>query len=232
MHKKIGIIGGLSPESTVSYYLYITRKYVELFGDYSYPEILVYSVNLEDYHTWRDENRWDKIEDDMVRIADLLKNSGADLGLIATNTMHKVFNGVQSRTNLALIHIMQPTIEEIKKSGIKTIGLLGTRFTMAESFYKNELLANGLNPLVPDESQQAIVHQIIVDELVRGVCKEESKKQYLQIIDELVARGAEGVILGCTEIPLLIGQKDCSVPVFDTAILHAEAALQQAVSEA
>jgi aspartate racemase len=230
MHKKIGIIGGLSPESTVSYYLNITRKYVEQFGNYSYPEIIIYSVNLENYHVWRNENRWDKIEDDLVRVANQLKGSGADLGVIATNTMHKVFRGLQSKTILPFIHILEPTINAILKSGIKKVGLLGTKFTMSQQFYKEELISKGLICLVPGTEQQEIIHQIIEEELVRGILTAESKRKYLTVINDMVKRGAEGIILGCTEIPLLINQSDCEVPVFDTAILHSDAALELAVS--
>ncbi|MFI5139497.1 MAG: aspartate/glutamate racemase family protein [Sphingobacteriales bacterium] len=230
MRKKIGIIGGLSPESTVSYYLYITRKYVELFGNYSYPEIIIYSVNLENYHNWREENRWDKIALDLIATADKLKQAGADFGLIATNTMHKVFTEVQAQTALPLIHILKPTIDALKKAGIKKVGLLGTRFTMSETFYKNDLILNGLIPITSTDEQQKIIHQIIEQELVRGLLKEDSKRKYLAVIDYLIGKGAEGIILGCTEIPLLIQQNNCPVPVFDTAILHADASLQFALA--
>jgi aspartate racemase len=231
MHKKIGVIGGLSPESTVTYYLHITRKYVERFGDYSYPEILIYSVNLENYHIWRETNRWDLIADDMASIAEKLHEAGADFGLIATNTMHKVFSDTQAKTSLQLIHILDPTIKAIKAAGIKKIGLLGTRFTMAEAFYKDELAQNGFECLVPDTEQQEIIHQIIQQELVRGIITEQSKQKYLAVIGNLTTQGAEGIILGCTEIPLLISQADCTVPVFDTTILHADAALELAITK-
>ena len=230
MRKKIGIIGGLSPESTVSYYLYITRKYVELFGDYSYPEIIIYSVNLEKYHQWREENRWDKITIDLIDAADKLKQAGADFGLIATNTMHKVFTEVQAKTKLPLLHILTPAIDAIKKAGIKKVGLLGTRFTISEAFYKDELILNGLTPVTPTDEQQKIIHQIIEQELVRGILTDDSKGKYLDVINYLIGQGAQGIILGCTEIPLLIRQNDCAVPVFDTAILHADAALKFALA--
>ncbi len=230
MHKKIGIIGGLSPESTVTYYLHITRKYVELYGDCSYPEILIYSVNLENYHTWREQNRWDLIADDLTSVAEKLREAGADFGLIATNTMHKVFADVQANTTLPLLHILEPTIKSIKAEGVKNIGLLGTRFTMAEAFYKDELIENGIDCIVPNAEHQEIVHQIIQKELVRGIITNESKQQYIAVINDLITKGAEGIILGCTEIPLLINQPDCTIPVFDTTILHADAALALAVS--
>ena len=230
MRRKIGIIGGLSPESTVSYYLYITRKYVELFSDYSYPEIIIYSVNLEKYHQWREENRWDQIAIDLVYAADKLKHAGADFGLIATNTMHKVFREVQAKTELPLLHILTPAIEAIKNAGIKKVGLLGTRFTMSEDFYRNELISNRIIPITPTDEQQKIIHQVIELELVRGVLREDSKLKYLKVMKYLIDKGAEGIILGCTEIPLLIKQSDCAFPVFDTAVLHADAALRFALA--
>jgi aspartate racemase len=230
MHKKIGIIGGLSPESTVSYYLHITRKYVQLFGDYSYPEIIIYSVNLENYHIWRAENRWDKITDDLILVSEKLLNAGADFCVIATNTMHKVFNEVTKEVKIPFIHILTPTIYEIKKANIKRVGLLGTKFTMTENFYKEILQENDILPIIPTEEQQEIIHKIIVEELVRGQINSASKRKYLDIIDNLKELGAEGIILGCTEIPLLISQKDCSIPTFDTAVLHSDAALAFAIS--
>jgi len=230
MRRKIGIIGGLSPESTVSYYLYITRKYVELFGDYSYPEIIIYSVNLEKYHQWREKNRWDKIAIDLIYAADKLKQAGADFGLIATNTMHKVFTEVQAETELPLLHILTSTIDAIKNAGIKKVGLLGTRFTMSEDFYRNELISNEIIPITPTDEQQKIIHQVIEFELVRGVLREDSKLKYLAVIESLIDKGAEGIILGCTEIPLLLKQNDCIVPIFDTAVLHADAALRYALA--
>lgn len=230
MHKRIGIIGGLSPESTVSYYLNITRKYVEQFEDYGYPEIIIYSVNLECYHVWRAENRWDKITDDLILVSEKLKNAGADFCIIATNTMHKVFNDVVMKVDIPFIHILSPTIKELKKLGLKKIGLLGTKFTMTESFYKDELLNHGVIPIFPTEKQQDIIHQIIQQELVRGLIRNDSKQIYLEIIEKLIELGAEGIILGCTEIPLLISQEDCLVPTFDTAILHSNAALEYAIA--
>jgi len=225
MHKKIGIIGGLSPESTVSYYLTITRKYVEQFGDYGYPDIIIYSVNLENYHIWRSENRWDKIAADLILVTDKLKIAGADFCIIATNTMHKVFNEVQSKSDLPFIHILKPTIRAIKGFSLKKIGLIGTKFTMSESFYKDMLLENGIDSIVPTLQQQEVIHQIIEQELVQGIISAASKAKYLEIINNLITLGAEGVILGCTEIPLLITQMDCNVPIFDTAILHSLEAL-------
>jgi len=229
MHKKIGIIGGLSPESTVSYYLHITRTYVERFGDYGYPEIIIYSVNLENYHQWRSQGRWDLISEDLIAAAERLRQAGADFGLIATNTMHKVFDTVQNAVDLPLIHLIDATVATIKEMGICTVGLLGTRYTMSDGFYEDRLSENGLETIVPEEREQDIIHRIIVEELVRGRIISASKRKYLEIIENMKNAGAKGVILGCTEIPLLVKQDDCSIPLYDTAVIHAEAALAYAL---
>ena len=225
MHKKIGIIGGLSPESTVSYYLHITRTYVERFGDYGYPEIIIYSVNLENYHQWRRRNRWDLIAGDMIVLAQRLRQAGADFGLIATNTMHKVFDIVQNAVDLPLIHLIDATVATIKEMEICTVGLLGTRYTMNDGFYEDRLSENGLETIVPEERDQDIIHRIIVEELVRGRIISASKRRCLEIIENMKNAGAKGVILGCTEIPLLVKQDDCSIPIYYTAVIHAEEAL-------
>jgi aspartate racemase len=229
MHKKIGIIGGLSPESTVSYYLHMTRTYIERFGDYGYPEIIIYSVNLENYHQWRSRGRWDLITEDLIAAAERLRQAGADFGLIATNTMHKVFDSVQTGVDLPLIHIIDATVVKIKEMEISKVGLLGTRYTMCDGFYIDRLSENGLETIVPGETDQDVIHRIIVEELVRGQTLPTSKRNYMEIIEKMKDAGAEGVILGCTEIPLLVSSSDCSIPLFDTAVIHAEAALAYAL---
>jgi aspartate racemase len=229
IHKKIGIIGGLSPESTVSYYLHITRTYVERYGDYGYPEIFIYSVNLENYHRWRSEDRWDLIAENLIAAAECLKKAGADFGLIATNTMHKVFDIVKNVSNLPLINLIDVTAEKAKEMNLKKLGLLGTQYTMSDGFYQDRIAEYGLNAIVPNLTDQEIIHKIIVEELVQGKLIEDSKFEYIRIIDGLTQLGVEGIILGCTEIPLLIKQNDSSVPLLDTAALHAEAALNFAL---
>ena len=229
MHRKIGIIGGLSPESTVSYYLHITRTYVQRFGDYGYPEIIIYSVNLENYHRWRSADRWDLVAEDLVASAKNLQKAGADFGLIATNTMHKVFDAVAGAVDLPLIHLIDATAGKAKEMGLKKLGLLGTRYTMSDGFYQDRLARHGLAAITPQAEDQAVLHDIIVRELVQGRLVEKSKAAYLRVIDKLTGLGAEGIILGCTEIPLLIQQADAPVPLLDTATLHAEAALEYAL---
>jgi aspartate racemase len=230
MKKKIGIVGGLSPESTVSYYLYITRNYAERYGNYDYPEIIIYSVNLENYHKWRSIDRWDLIVDDLVSCFQKLKQAGADFGLIATNTMHKVFEQVADLVDLPLINIIDETALKAKELGIDTLGLLGTKYTMSDGFYQERLSKFEVNALVPNSEQQEEVHKIIVEELVRGQFLEKSKNKYIEIIQDLVSRGAEGIILGCTEIPLLVNNKDLEIQLLDTAIIHSEAALNASVN--
>ncbi len=168
MHKKIGIIGGLSPESTVSYYLYITRQYHEQFDDHNYPEIIIYSVNLENYHQWRSDNRWDLITENLIFVANQLQKAGADFGLIATNTMHKVFEEVQKETTLPLINLIEVTALQAKQQKFKKVGLLGTSYTMSEPFYRSGLEKFGLEVAVPSMTDQQLIHKIIVEELVCG----------------------------------------------------------------
>lgn len=231
MHKKIGIIGGLSPESTVSYYLHITRTYVERYGDYGYPEILIYSVNLENHHQWRGDNRWDLVAGDLIASAKSLQRAGADFGLIATNTMHKVFDEVSAAVDLPFLHIIDATAEKAREMGLGKLGLLGTRFTMSDGFYHEKMAQHGLRVLIPTHKDQDIIHDIIVEELVRGRLLEGSKSETIRVINELTALGAEGVVLGCTEIPLLVKPEDASVPLLDTAVIHADAALGHALGK-
>jgi len=229
MHKKIGIIGGLSPESTVSYYLHITRSYVERFGDHGYPEIIIYSVNLENYHRWRRQDRWDLVARDLIASAQSLQKAGADFGLIATNTMHKVFDEVQSAVDMPLIHLIDATAAQATAMGLKKLGLLGTRYTMRDGFYQDRIARNGLSVIVPRSGDQTTVHDVIVNELIEGRLLDSSRANYIRVIDDLVGRGADGIILGCTEIPLLVKPEDAAVPLLDTAVIHAEAALVYAL---
>jgi len=231
LKKKIGIVGGLSPESTVSYYLYITRNYAERYGNYDYPEIIIYSVNLEKYHKWRSINRWDLIIDDLVSCFQKLKNAGADFGLIATNTMHKVFKQVADIVDLPLINIIDETALRARELGLNSLGLLGTKYTMSDGFYQERLSKFDIDSLVPNAEQQEVIHKIIVEELVRGIFLEKSKNRTIEIIQDLVSRGAKGIILGCTEIPLLIKKEDFDIQLLDTARIHSEAALRAAINK-
>ncbi len=229
MHKKIGIIGGLSPESTVTYYLHITRSYVDKFGDYGYPDIIIYSVNLENYHYWRSRGEWNLIIDDLVKCANTLEAAGAEFALIATNTMHKVFDEVQKAVNIPLIHLIDETADQANELGLRKLGLLGTKYTMSDGFYQDVFAKKNLELIVPEEEDQKEVHRTIVEELVRGKLLDETKNKYKTIIKKLVDSGAEGIILGCTEIPLIVKSEDSTVPLLDTAVIHSNAALKYAL---
>jgi len=230
LHKKIGIFGGVSPESTVTYYEYITREYTKRYGNQNYPEIIIYSVNLQEIIDWQYQERWDLIADKMIKAFRALEKAGADFGLIAANTLHIVFDKVQREISIPLINIIEATAEAIKKEEIKTVGLLGTIFTMSKDFYKAGLEARGISTLVPDRKDQQFVNRVIYEELIRGLVKPESKEGYVRVVKKLKENGAEGIVLGCTEIPLLINEKDCRVRLYDTTLIHAEKALNYATS--
>ena len=230
MHKKIGILGGLSPESTVTYYTYIIRKYTERFGNYGYPEIIIYSVNFQNYVDWGDAGRWNSIAEDMIKAARALERAGAEFGIIATNTMHIVFDEVRAAVKIPFLHLIDATADAIKARNYSNVGLLGTKFTMGRPFYRERLAANGIRAIVPEASDQEEVNRVIYDELVRGRFLNASRKRFMEIISKLRESGAEGVILGCTEIPLLVSEKDSSLPLFDTTAIHAQRALDYAVS--
>jgi aspartate racemase len=228
MHKRIGILGGMSPESTVAYYEYITRTYTERFGDYGYPEILIYSVSFQEYVDWPNLDRWDLVAKGLSQAGQKLIAAGADLILIATNTMHLVFDEVQARVEVPMLSLLDATAEAIMARGFHTVGLLGTRFTMEKGFYQDALARQGISTLVPTADDREYVHRVIYEELVAGQIHDESRAGYVAIIRKLVERGAEGVILGCTEIPLLVNEASAGIPLFDTTQIHAEAALNYA----
>ena len=230
MHKKIGIVGGLSPESTVTYYQHITRTYAETFGDHNYPEIIIYSVNFQNYVDWGDAGDWKKIAEDMIKAARALERAGAEFGIIATNTMHLAFDEIQAEVKIPFLHLVDATADAVKAKGFSKVGLLGTKFTMNMPFYTERLAASGITAIVPEASDQEEVNRVIYDELVRGRTLDTSRKRYVEVISKLKESGADGVILGCTEIPLLVSEKDSSLPLFDTAVIHAQKALDYAVS--
>jgi len=231
MHKRIGILGGMSPESTVAYYEYITRTYTERFGDYGYPEVLIYSVSFQPYVDWPNQDRWDLVADGLSQAARKLVVAGADMILIATNTMHLVFDEVQARVEVPMLSLLDTTAEAIQGRGLSTVGLLGTRFTMEKSFYQDALAGHGISTLVPDAGDRAYVNRVIYDELVAGQIRDESRAGYLAIIRKLAEQGAQGIVLGCTEIPLLVDEASAGIPLFDTTQIHAEAALNYAIQD-
>jgi aspartate racemase len=229
MHKKIGILGGLTPESTVPYYLHIVRKYQERFGDHSYPEIIIYSVSFQKFMDWMAQEKWDEIADELINATRSLASAGADFAVIASNTMHIVFDKIQKKSPIPLISIIEATANVIKADRIGRVGLLGTRFTMEKEFYKKELLNYGIETLVPDKAERDYISKVIFEELSRGLIKPDSRNKYLKIIKNLVEKGAQGIVLGCTEIPLLVNAQHTSIKLFDTTIIHADKALEFAI---
>ena len=229
MYKRIGIIGGLTPESTVSYYMHIVHRYNEIYGDHGYPETIIVGVTFQDYMDWMNSEDWTSITEALLAGLETLKKAGADFAVIATNTMHHVFAELQSRIDLPLISIVDATAEAVKREGFKKVGLIGTQFSMNKPFYREGLAKHGIEMVTPSEEDKKYITKVIFEELSTGILLDESRNKYLNIIDKLVARGAEGIVLGCTEIPLLIKQEHTKVKVFDTAIIHAEKALQYAI---
>ena len=230
MHKKIGIIGGMSPESTITYYQYITHQYTQRYGDFAYPPVLIYSVSFQDYVDWPNAGRWDLVAKGLSKAAQHLEDAGADVILIATNTMHIVFDEVQKKVKTPMLNLLDVVGDAVQQKGIKKVALLGTRFTMESDFYPKALAAKGVEVLVPEPEARAFVNRVIYEELVAGKILPQSKAGYIEIIKKLEQDGAEGVILGCTEIPLLVNKNDTQLPIFDTTILHAEAALKFATT--
>ena len=229
MHKRIGILGGLTPESTVPYYMHIVHRYQELHGDHGYPEVVIYSVSFQRYEDWMEREDWDSIEAGLAEGLRALGAAGADFAVIATNTMHNLYDRLEKSSPIPLLSLVDATAEEVKRRGIRRVGLIGTRFAMNKPFYREGLKRHGIEVVVPDERDQAYIGRVIFEELSFGVLREESRRGSLEIIGRLHERGAEGVILGCTEIPLLVKQEHTRIPVFDTTTIHAEAALQHAI---
>jgi aspartate racemase len=230
MHKRIGILGGISPESTIEYYRHITHTYTQRFGDYGYPEILIYSVSFQPYVDWPKEERWDLIAQGLSRAAQSLQAAGADFIVIAANTMHLVLDQVRASVHIPVLSLLDVVAEAIQAKGIKTVGLLGTRFTMEKNLYQDALAHRNITMLIPDAGDREYVNRVIYDELVAGHIRAESRAGYVEVIKKLAARGAQGVILGCTEIPLLVSEADAGLPLFDTTLLHAEAVLNYALT--
>jgi aspartate racemase len=228
--KTIGLIGGMSWESSLEYYRIINEEVKRKLGGLHSAKILMYSVDFEEIEKLQHQGKWDEATKLMIEAAQRLEKGGADFVVICSNTMHKMSVEVQKNIGIPLLHIGDATAEKIKEMGFKRVGLLGTRFTMEEDFYKGRLIGRyGLEVVLPDEKGRQIVHDIIYKELCLGVIKISSKDQICEIIQNLVRDGAEGIILGCTEIPLLIKREDVRVPLFDTTKIHAESAVEYAL---
>lgn len=228
--KTIGLIGGLSWESTSVYYHSINRSIQQQLGGIHSAKCLLYSFDFEEIAQLQREGEWEMATKKMIEAAKIVEDGGADLIAICTNTMHLMANEVQEAIEVPLIHIVDCVVEEIKAKNISKVGLLGTRFTMEQSFYKERLNQNDIDVIIPEEEDRQTVHDVIFGELCKGINKETSKEAYLNIINKLVEAGAEGIILGCTEIPLLIQQNDTHIPLFDTTAIHANKMVEKALS--
>jgi len=228
--KIIGLIGGMSWESSAEYYRIINEKIKEKLGGLHSAKTLMYSVDFEEIERLQHQGKWQELTEIMIDAAKRLENDGADFIVICTNTMHKMADEIQENVKIPLLNIADATAEKVKNKGIKKVGLLGTKFTMEENFYKGRLIDRyGLQVLIPNENDRQIVHDVIYKELCLGIVNPESKEKFVEIIRNLVSDGAEAVILGCTEIPLLIKQDDVEIPIFDTTRIHAEAAVELSI---
>ena len=228
--KTIGLIGGMSWESSAEYYRLINTFIKERLGGYHSAKCVMVSVDFAEIEMLQRENRWAESAQLLIAAAQSLEHAGADLVLLCTNTMHKVAADIQASVRIPFVHIVDATAEQIKVQGLTTIAVLGTRFTMEEDFYVGRLTQRyGLQVLIPETAERAMIHRVIYDELCLGEIKAVSRTHYLAVIDRLIDRGAQGVILGCTEIGLLLQANDCRVPLFDTTRLHAQAAVELAL---
>ncbi|WP_419897759.1 aspartate/glutamate racemase family protein [Roseomonas sp. USHLN139] len=228
--KVIGLLGGMSWESSAEYYRIINQTVRERLGGLHSAECLMWSFDFARIEALQHAGQWEAATAELVAAARRLERGGADFLLICTNTMHRMADEVQAAVSLPLLHIADPTAEKIKAAGFRTVGLLGTAFTMEQAFYRGRLEdRHGLAVLVPDDAQRAEVHRVIYEELVQGKVVDRSRAAYRAVIAALVARGAEAIILGCTEIMLLVGPEDSAVPLFDTTAIHAEAAVDKAL---
>lgn len=229
--KTIGLLGGMSWESTVTYYQIINEVVKQQLGGLHSAKVLLHSVDFYEIEKCQAEGDWDKSADILAAAAQGLERDGADFIVICTNTMHKVAPQIQSRIGIPILHIAQATADELKRQNISKVALLGTKYTMTQDFYKEKLEQAGISVLIPDGQEIETVNNVIYNELCLGAASEASKREHLRIIDELARKGAQGVVLGCTEIGLLIRQQDTSLPVFDTARIHAAKAAMLAMEE-
>jgi aspartate racemase len=230
--KTIGLIGGMSWESSLEYYRIINETVKEKLRGFHSAKIAMYSVDFEEVEKLQRQGNWDEATRLMIDAAQRIEKAGAEFVVICTNTMHKMAEEVQKSIDIPLLHIVDVTAEKIKGQGIRKVGLLGTRFTMEEDFYKGRLLKkHEIEVIIPEEEERVRIHNILYDELCLGEIKKLSRDKFKEIIENLVARGAEGVILGCTEIPLLVNQEDYEIPLFDTTAIHAITAVEYAVGE-
>ena len=227
--KTIGLIGGMSWESTVTYYKIINETVKEKLGGLHSAKCILYSVDFQEIEECQANGNWEKSGEILGEAAYNLEKAGADFIVICTNTMHKVINQIKEKISIPILHIAEMTAEKILEKGLKNIALLGTKYTMEQDFYKSKLIEKGINVIIPDKNDIETINEVIYDELCLGTINSNSKKKFLEIVDKLRSKGAEGIILGCTEIGLLIKNEDTDVPLFDTAIIHAEQAAMYSI---
>ncbi|MFD1605980.1 aspartate/glutamate racemase family protein [Flavobacterium artemisiae] len=224
--KKIGLIGGISWVSTSDYYTLINKGINEKLGGLNFSECLIYSFNYADIKKNNDANDWDSTFNMLYKASESLKAGGAEAIVLCANTMHLIADKLQNALDIPVIHIAEETAKEILKKEIKKVGLLGTKFTMELDFFKDKLTAKGIETIIPiSQEDKDFIHYTIFEELGRGIVTDETKKRYLEIANHLIQNGVEGIILGCTEIPLVIKAEDLSVAIFDTTLIHAKAAV-------
>lgn len=228
--KTIGLLGGMTAESSAEYYRIINQVTREKLGGIHSAQSVMFSVDFAEMDPLMEEGRWEDIRGILIKAAQSIEKAGADFLVICTNTMHKLAPDIQKNIAIPILNIIDATAEQIKTKGFQTIGLLGTRFTMVEDFYRSHLEhEHGLKVLIPSQPDVRTVHRIIVEELAIGTIRESSKQIYWDIMNRLVDQGAQGVILGCTEIPLLVKQEEGNIPLFDTTTIHARAAVDFAL---
>ncbi|MBK6791237.1 MAG: aspartate/glutamate racemase family protein [Anaerolineales bacterium] len=231
--KTIGLIGGMSWESSIEYYRIINETAKEKLGGLHSAKSLMVTVDFAEIEKLQHEDRWDEAGHILVKCAQDLERGGADFIVLCTNTMHKLADQITANVNIPFLHIADATAEKIVAAGMHRIGLLGTRFTMEHDFYKGRLINDyGLEVVIPNESDRAIVHRVIYEELVLGKIMEASREEYKRIMNDLLSQGAQGIILGCTEIELLIKEGDCNAPLFPTTRIHAVAAVEKSLADA
>ena len=229
--KTIGLLGGMSWESTITYYTRINTGIRDALGGLHSAKIILYSVEFSAIERLQNLGQWDKAGERLADAAKKIESAGADCLLICTNTMHKVAKEVEAEISIPLIHIADATAFTIRNRGMSSIGLLGTRFTMEDDFYRGRLEKKfGIDVYIPENEERAMVHRVIYDELCCGIISDDSRKAFAHVVEDLAHKGAQGVVLGCTEISLLIGRQDTSIPLFDTTAIHADAAVQFALS--
>ncbi|MFH0347855.1 aspartate/glutamate racemase family protein [Bacillus vallismortis] len=228
--KTIGLIGGMSWESSAEYYRIINEEIKKKLGGLHSAKCLLYSVDFKEIEHYQSEGAWDQAGSALGEAARSLEKAGADFIVICTNTMHKVIGYIQEMITIPILHIADATADQITRQGIRSVGLLGTKYTMEQDFYRSRIESHDINVIVPSDEERELINHIIYQELCLGEIKQSSRNMYKKMINHLVDRGAEGIILGCTEIGLLVKAEDSKVPLFDTAFIHAQTAVNTSLS--